>query len=293
MLRGLSYNEEVRRTGELQMEDDSEGQPNVWRPEPLTHRNTNGQVYQRDALVERQICWAVALDAAALRARADKSDLTDPDFLKEECLVYLIRHYHRAGDRRRVNDLALALLQRCANPIYKYLGSLKADAAKQGHDEVIEKLFGLILDLNSDKGDFLQVRFGAVLKKMAIRAFNQQIKARKRALNLVPLSALPGYEQDDDNSGERRVKQVGQNYVATAAADEEIIRQEMTLDALNHLQEPMRTAFLLRHYAGWPIEDQDPTVQTISRQFGKTPRTIRNWLEQAEAELERWRGEQL
>lgn len=62
-------------------------------------------------------------------------------------------------------------------------------------------------------------------------------------------------------------------------------------DGLRALSEPYRAAFILRYYAGWPIQDRDPTVPTISRHFGKDPRTIRNWLAKAEEELERWRGE--
>ena len=40
---------------------------------------------------------------------------------------------------------------------------------------------------------------------------------------------------------------------------------------------------------GWPVEDRDPNVPTISRYFGKTSRTIRNWLAQAEERLAAWR----
>ena len=45
------------------------------------------------------------------------------------------------------------------------------------------------------------------------------------------------------------------------------------------------------HYGGWPIESSDPTAPSLSRYFGKSPRTIRLWLQQAERVLEDWRGE--
>jgi len=48
--------------------------------------------------------------------------------------------------------------------------------------------------------------------------------------------------------------------------------------------------FVLRHYEGWPIEDKDPSVPTISRHFQRTPRTIRNWMREAENVLAAWRG---
>jgi len=43
---------------------------------------------------------------------------------------------------------------------------------------------------------------------------------------------------------------------------------------------------------GWPIEDRDPNVMTISKYFGKTSRTIRNWIAEAEKQLAAWRDEE-
>ena len=71
-----------------------------------------------------------------------------------------------------------------------------------------------------------------------------------------------------------------------------VISSDLIRDALSRVKEPYRTAYLLRNYAGWPIEDQDPNVPTISRKFGVDPRTIRNWLKAVEDELQSWRGEQ-
>ena len=67
--------------------------------------------------------------------------------------------------------------------------------------------------------------------------------------------------------------------------------QLLTDEALALLEPNVRTAFLLRA-EGWPVEDRDPSVPTISRLFGKTSRTIRYWLAQADEQLAAWRAEE-
>jgi hypothetical protein len=79
-------------------------------PQPLTHRNAAGEVYQRLTAVDRQIQEALSLDYEELRGRLEVCDKASPAFLKEESLVYLIRHFHRAGNQEFVNHLAKCLL---------------------------------------------------------------------------------------------------------------------------------------------------------------------------------------
>jgi len=80
--------------------------------------------------------------------------------------------------------------------------------------------------------------------------------------------------------------------VTSPSGETAVIEDDLIRDALSRIDEPFRSAFLLRHYFDWPVEDQDPAVRTISRHFGKDPRTIRNWLKKAEESLQTWRGEQ-
>ncbi len=260
--------------------------------EPLTHHNADGVVYQRDTVVERQIAEALGLPADRLQGRAMVSDQGDPGYLKEECLVYLIRHQHRAGERSLVSALAEALLRRCAKKIKKHLNSLGTEAVEEGYSDVVEQLFSRILDLDSDRGDFLQVRFWPALEKLAVRAYDRQLKLNKRAQRAVPISSLAGYDHDEDDESERVVRSRGGLETASPSIEAMVIGDDLIREALDRIEEPYRSAFLLKYHAGWPIEDQDPNVQTISRQFGKDPRTIRNWIKKAKEDLELWRGEQ-
>lgn len=255
--------------------------------EPLTHRNLDGAVYQRDPAVEQQLAEALRLPPSQWRARADIADRAAVGYLQEEALVYLIRAARRTGNTQVVSDLADALQRRCQSLIYKHLLALGQDAADEGHSEVVTQLFELILD-ESDRADFYQVRFWYALDKLATRAFQRLLKDTNRRKQTISISDVAGYEHEADE--DRRVVQAPE--LATPSDESVVITNDLMRDALNHIDEPYRTAFLLRHYAGWPTEDQDPAVQTISKYFKKDPRTIRNWLKRAEDALQQWRGEQ-
>ena len=60
----------------------------------------------------------------------------------------------------------------------------------------------------------------------------------------------------------------------------------MLAEGLEQLPQNLRHAFLLRHYVGKKIgpdslADDDGGELTIAAQFGRTGRTIRNWLNEA------------
>ncbi len=69
--------------------------------------------------------------------------------------------------------------------------------------------------------------------------------------------------------------------------DDVVIDNDLVCEALDHLEQPYREAFLLRYFAGWPIQNRDPRVRTISRHFRRDPHTIRTWLRKAKEILQR------
>ena len=268
------------------MEYETTKQDTSCLPQPLTHRNADGEVYQRLPAVNRQIKEALGLvDHEELRSRLEVHDEDSPAFLKEESLVYLIRYYHGEGNGDFVNELAECLLTRCATWIDGKLRRLRAALREDGNSSVVAEAFDRILDQSSDRGDFLQVRFWVVLEKITVDVFRKQV-----------------YQFDTESSGDYDqatiddMAQQGAVVVSTTFAgrsvESEAIDNVLIEAALHQLEEPIRSAYLLRHHQGWPIQDKDPAAQTISRHFGKTPRTIRNWLSTADERLEAWRGEQ-
>lgn len=271
--------------------DNNTEQDTTCLPEPLTRKNADGEIYQRESVVDRQIQEALILDAEELVRRSKVTDKVSREFFKEESLVYLIRHYHKVENRGLVDALTESLLSRCATWINGQLYRLGSDAAKEGYSEVVAELFGRILELGSDKGDFLQVRFWVVLKRLTVQAFDNQLNQLNLECAGAPLTSLEGYDDEDTGTLTHEDRLQASNTFTTRTIESEVIDKILIQAALSQLKEPFRSAYLLRYYWGWPIEDQSPSVQTISRHFKKTPRTIRNWITEAEERLEVWRKE--
>ncbi len=247
---------------------------------PLTRRRPNGQTLRRSADVEAQIVAASALAPADLLERA-RLGSGEPGYLKEEALVFFIRALHRAGDANSVNGLAEVLIRRCARQIAREANTLGA-VATDAYGAVVQGLFQTILDPESDRGDFFQCRFWLALKRLIIstlRPYFASVRWEDRHL-----AEPPG---DPDNEDEPL--DISEWVPDTGVTPEGWALLE---DALSGMPAPARAAFILHRAYGLPIESNDPTELTVSTYFGKTSRTIRNWLRGAEEHLRTWRGEE-
>lgn len=269
---------------------------------PLNHRNRQGEVYQRTEAVEERIRSALCLKPAAMIEEARVRDYKALNYLQEECLVYLIREYKSRGERRIVEELSEILLRRCSKYINEGLRNLRSaggdhsERVEHAFRDVVEELFDQILDLESDRGDFLQVRFWPVVEKLRIGAFNRHLEDLNRAQDAVTWDSVRGYEQrseegEDRRSRKRRTSNSEPPQEAGLSAEQRAAYLDAAREVLAHVDEPYRTAFVLRHYHDWPIETKDTRLPSISGYFGKTPRTIGDWLNRAKEMIDRWKGE--
>jgi hypothetical protein len=239
--------------------------------------------YQRLANVEQQIRSALELVADDLLARAAIDDRTDAQYLQEETLAYLIRRGHRAADDELVDRLSEVLVKRCQRVLKTQLHGLNQDQLEEAIAETIADLFGFLLEpVGSDRGDFLQVRFWVAVRPLRVAAFNRAIKEADRDVLLVALDPTGAGAEDGDEQHGLEVEDP-----MTPAIDTQLLAHE----ALEGLAPHVRQAFMMK-LEGWPVEDRDPSVPTISQYFEKTSRTIRNWLAEAEAHFAAWRAEE-
>lgn len=253
--------------------------------QPLTHCNSKGETYQRLATVTSQIEAALYLPPVLLLERARISDSTSSNYLQEECLVYFIRNYFRKDRKDIVNGLSEILLQRSAKAINVKLQALEPDVNRDAYNDVVNELFIRIFDMESDRADFLQVRYWYALKMLTISVFRKYCEFSKQTQRTVSLSTL---EDLDLHANDHEVTSVSWDDVLNPPPSvEQLVLKE---DALSMLEERRRTAFILYH-EGWQVESQDPAEPTISSILNITGRTIRNWLKEAQQQLERWRGE--
>lgn len=252
---------------------------------PLTHTSKTGALYYRDASVEQQILSLADLPGDEVLTRAHDQAKDSPGYIQEEALVYWIREYLYRGDSRRASELAGILLQRCAKWIQSKLRNLEKDAASQAEQDVVGDLFKDIADLDSDRADFLQLRFWLALDRRITNAFHRYIRDARRT---APLSAPEEGEKFGDDDQVTKGGDSQDSRTVGLTAEERVLMQ----DALAAIDDPYRTAFILRHYHDWPIESKDADVLTISSYYKKEPRTIRNWLKRAEQALRAWENEE-
>lgn len=250
---------------------------------PLTRADPQrpGQAYRRHEEVETQIKIALALAPAQLVERARLRDHHSPDYFQEECLVYLIREHLRLNHHELVDALAGELSGRCAKHIDGKIRTFLAPTyIEDCFNDAVATLFEQIIDPDSDRGDFAQVCFWVFLDA---RIFNVLRGYLKRQLQDRKTNSVDAQIDDDDYN-----PSVSE---ALKVKEDAIIDQAQIIEGLDVLDEPIRTAFFMRHYGGWEIENKDPEVFTISRYFGKSSRQIRRWLEDAGEKLRLRRGD--
>jgi DNA-directed RNA polymerase specialized sigma24 family protein len=255
--------------------------------EPLTRTNTSGEVYKRNSAVERQVLDALSFSDDDLLLRAGINDSTAAGYLQEEALVYLIRTSFQRRNQVLYNKLAEILLTRCQDQVTSWMRGIvyKEDAV---HD-VIQVLFEKIVSPDHE-GDYLQVRFWHNLKRISLDVRRKYLRDQTKDRHYLQPSSFQPPEETGENEWEN-VSDTNGNEIAAKNGFSSVEMEALWREALHILQEPMRTAVLLHYITGWQIESKDPNEITVSKYFRKTPKTIHNWLRQAENELSNWRGD--
>jgi hypothetical protein len=253
---------------------------------PLTRTNgATGRPFERDAAVERQIGEALALEPEALVARAHVRDRCDERFLREECLVYLIREYSRDATERGqarwlASDLSGELLLRMEGYLGSELRRLGPDHFEEAGDEVVANVFGKITDQQSDIADFAQVSFWTFLAAKVSDAYRKHLTQLKKEQSQV----APAWVHGSEPAGDLELSGSHGDLEPEPATGPEIDAGLLSEELLGRLTGHHLVAMKL-HLAGWPIESKNDSEPTISRYFGKTPRTINNWLREAQKQL--------
>lgn len=264
--------------------------------QPLTHQNPEGKLLERTPEVEAQIAQGLLLEPSILLERVAIKDFKTHEFIKEECVVYLIRKFYQEDKEKLCSDLMNCLAMRIAGRIRKQISkSLHLQYVDDCCQDVMLEVTKRILDLTTDRDDFAQVRFGLWLEKRVFKVLEKYLphQAKDRITDTLD-------ENDPNQEDVERKKKINslrdESPLPDAIVIETETRQLLEKEAyklLENLESNVRTAFVLRHYYGWEIENQDPSIMTISRYFDCTPKTIRNWLNRATEKIQKCQGGQL
>jgi DNA-directed RNA polymerase specialized sigma24 family protein len=222
--------------------------------------------------------------------RAEIADRKADGYLQEEALVYLVRNSFLENGSDLYHALSRVLVDRCSDRVTYGLRSLHSGWADDAFSDVFESLFAEICSTNG-RSDFVQVRFWVVLNRTIIDVQRKYYRDQKDDNSFLhPNSFLNSDEVEQPGDDLEDVPSPGDE-IPDDPRPSSVELAELKAEALQSLPEPIRTAFVLHHYEGWPIESMNPEDWTLSKYYRKDPKTIRNWLHKAEVDLQVWRGE--
>jgi len=234
-----------------------------------------------------------ANDTKAIIQRAHIQDRETPGYIRDETLVFLIKSFH-AQERRAITEvLSEALVRRCVSRIQRasQRSGLRLPPARVSDfvNETISRLFIRILSPNQTSGSFLQVKFGCALKLIIQDVKDDWLDERLRDQEASSLNGL-----DDDNldslTAEMSTSRSSESRSIWSMPSHHIAEINEGLRAITQTsKKPYRHAFIMRAYLELPIGDRDWSEVCIAVHFDKSRRTIQNWLNGAEAELQAWR----
>lgn len=243
---------------------------------PLTHKRRDQRVYFRREEVTLQLeeLSKTPEEVLARRIRIEQED--ENESIKSESLVFLYRHYmytELAGDifttlSLRIRRLVFQFRVRFAQPEVDFDDFLQS---------MNEEVLGKISD-PSDAGDYAQVSFGPFVLGIAgnvLRKLERENKIKRVTDSL---------EESFDGTDEAPPK------INPVASDLSADKRLLIAEAINSMEEPHRTAWLLHHKEGYQIESNDPGETTVATLIGVTGRTVRNRLKEAERQLQAWKG---
>jgi len=225
---------------------------------PLTRRTAKSEPLRRRPEVEDQIREILDLDEEEILRRAEVCDPSSSEYLKPECLVYLIRT-NRAKETRNLREqVASALSRRCIKTLPNQMRGISDLDIQDITDEIVAELIVRIFD-PSDRGDYLEVSFEQVIKSIRI-----DVCRKSRAMR----SDQGAVDENMDPADERL----------------DVTKAMLTKATLPSLTDGELLIVFLRHFCGLSIngDQQRPTIVGITK---LSERTVRNRLGSAEEKL--------
>jgi hypothetical protein len=262
---------------------------------PLRKSTKAGEPYTRQPEVESQLNEVLRTSAAEQLGRARTIDKDSPQYLLDECLVYLVLEAALADDSQQYHALAAMLLKRVTRSIERKLQALGVadDDVEDVHQEVVSAMMTSILA--GQAGEYYQVRFRSALYRQLLKSYDRYMVHRRRTRREQSLDAPMHNGESANGEDVATFGELLESAEDVAAEVEERLldaqRGLLVPEALEAISNPNhRKAFVLHHYYEWQVESNDPSVPTLSQLFDRTPRMVRNWLRTAEGQLVEWRA---
>jgi hypothetical protein len=249
-------------------------------PARLELRNGHGAPYCRLPAVESQLGELLGLPThAALQGRVTQPDRAADGYVREESVAYFLREWQRAGASGARDWLVGQALDRVDGFINAHLYGLNGLDREHAHQEVVATIFRQMLDLTVPRGEYFQVRFWHALARRCNDKYEHYHRLEERE---------KAYRADDprDRGEGGDVDPASAIPDADARVEDRVIDREALRRVLQSVRDRV-TPDQLEAYAlrmnGWPIEGTKGP--TLSERYGKTPKTINNWIRAVDAAL--------
>jgi hypothetical protein len=229
--------------------------------------------YRREAEVQALLESWSRVSARALLQKVTSEDVATPN----EALVAVARAFMRSGATEDAWRIIEVLSRRVAGRTYRHL-SLWGIAGASQQEDITRDILHMMIEcvLSTDpQNEFWECRFWTCFDRR-VRTLLRDFASRRH----------DNVEWNEDV--ERAATDVRPLSASTATIDwTDNIAAKALLD---RLPEPLRTAFYLKHYAGYKEESADGEP-TIASTLGVSGRTVRNYLRRAELLLAELRGD--
>lgn len=255
----------------------------------LRKQKPDGTVYTRLPAVETELHTLGLLSRDEILTRCDIRQRTDPAYISNEALLNLVRACRLENSTAWFELLYKVLYARVLRALPRAeaadgeTSSLTRERIQEKASEQFVEMLAADRQGYVERLDFFEIRFDQALKRLRQDAQKQAWRDENRSRPI----------EYDDANGElspeiEKAAGAINPFEGVEFRDEAFrLRLEAAIEALP--PEQSRTIQMLM--LEYPIQSEDPTVNTISRALGKTPKTIWNYRDRAMKALKKALGE--
>lgn len=271
--------------------------------EPLKKRRRNGgALYQRRPEVEAEIEGLEARSIADVLACVRQGDRGEGPPVSSEAIVHILRREVRVATASsltlsQIDGLLSVLVQRAERTTRRHIWRFD----EIDREQIVEQVTYRIDDIwaESDIADYAEVNFNDWLMFNRLDAIRKQKRKSDRVTHLG--DGVEDLREDQAQVAPEDIASTDPTPEAIYAQREsrEKARLPSSLDGADlspenrlriaamvqraNLPSHILDAFLLHHYLGMKVSSGDPDAYTLTKKFGKSDKTIRLWIERAEA----------
>jgi hypothetical protein len=201
-------------------------------------------------------------------------------FIPTEVVVTMFKDARQSGQANRAEKLAGVLTARMTRYAMKWFGSRRKrfPNTELAARELVSDVWQLLIE-KPKRAIHAERRFGQFFQRQAID-FMKKASALKRANVATFTDELGDTTSDEDRSPEEILDHSDKDAMGPA----KWLEYKQFLEQVDFTEEEHH-AFILHFALGLPLESKNPDQPSVSKQMGKTPRMIHNYLKSAKQKL--------